>query len=215
MNKQKYFRCLGWGVILIVFIISHSLSVSGSVLPVIRVDPMRNGQPESLLIDDFSGSDGMSSFGPQWRMFTDQVMGGVSKADWDYDSIDGRRCVRLRGDVSLANNGGFVQIALPLTKEGRSFDASLFKGVRLWAYGNGESYHIHLRSTDNRRPWQYYGAEFVANSTWRMIELPFSDFKPESLRAKLNSDKLVRVAIVAIGKEFEADIAVARLEFYR
>jgi hypothetical protein len=215
MNKQKYSRCLGWGVILIVFIMSHSLSVSGRVLPVFRVDPMRNGQPESLLIDDFSGSEGISSFGPRWRMFTDQVMGGVSKADWDYDSIDGRRCVRLRGDVSLANNGGFVQIALPLTKEDRPFDASLFKGVRLWAYGNGDAYHIHLRSTDTRRPWQYYGAKFVADSAWRMIELPFSYFKPESLGTELKSEKLVRIAIVAIGKEFKADIAVARLEFYR
>jgi hypothetical protein len=176
---------------------------------------MMRGQSENLLIDDFSSTDGISSLGPQWRMFTDRVMGGVSTADWAYETIDGRRCVRLRGNVSLANNGGFVQIALPLTEEGRPFDASAFEGVRLWAYGNGETYNIHLRSTDNRRPWQYYGAKFVANSSWRMVELPFSDFSPESLKAELKTDQLVRIAVVAIGEEFRADIAVARLEFYR
>jgi hypothetical protein len=148
-------------------------------------------------------------------MFTDQVMGGVSTGKWTYDTIDGRRCVHLQGDISLANNGGFVQIALPLTKEGKPFDASAYNGVRLWARGNGEAYHIHLRSSDSRQPWQYYGAKFVAESSWRLIELPFSVFEPENNITELKRDKLTRIAIVAIKKEFKADIAVARLEFYR
>ena len=213
MAEQKNALYRVWQMITIFLIIYHPLLVLGKNLSII--DSMINRQSESLLIDDFSGSNGISSLGPQWRMFTDRVMGGVSTADWAYETIDGRRCVRLRGDVSLANNGGFVQIALPLTEEGRPFDASAFKGVRLWAYGNGEMYHIHLRSTDNRRPWQYYGAKFIADSSWRMVELPFSDFYPESLRAELKTDQLVRIAVVAIGREFKADIAVERLEFYR
>ncbi|MGD8538134.1 MAG: CIA30 family protein [Candidatus Aminicenantes bacterium] len=210
-KKNALYRI--WRMITIFLMIYHPLLVFGKNHPFI--DSMMYGQSESLLIDDFSGSNGISSLGRQWRMFTDRVMGGVSTADWAYETIDGRRCVRLRGDVSLANNGGFVQIALPLTEEGRPFDASAFKGVRLWAYGNGETYHIHLRSTDNRRPWQYYGAKFIADSSWRMVELPFSDFYPESLRAELKTDQLVRIAVVAIGREFKADIAVERLEFYR
>ena len=52
-------------------------------------------------------------------------------------------------------------------------------------------------------------------SRWRMFELPFSDFEPENLRTELKPDQLVRIAVVAIKKEFKADIAVARLEFYR
>ncbi len=213
MAEQKNALYRVWQMITIFLIIYHPLLVLGKNLSII--DSMVNRQSESLLIDDFSGSNGISSLGPQWRMFTDRVMGGLSTADWAYETIDGRRCVRLRGDVSLANNGGFVQIALPLTEEGRPFDASAFKGVRLWAYGNGKTYHIHLRSTDNRRPWQYYGAKFIPDSSWRMVELPFSDFSPESLKAKLKTDQLVRIAVVAIGEEFTADIAVARLEFYR
>jgi hypothetical protein len=214
MNKQKKILCLIWGAIGLVLMV-NPIVTAGRDIPFLGAEDLMNGQTESMLIDDFSGSNGISSFGSQWRMFTDQVMGGRSNADWNYDTIDGRKCVRLWGDVSLANNGGFVQIALPLNKDGRPFDASAFKGVRIWTRGNGEAYHIHLRSSDSRRPWQYYGAKFVANETWQMIDLPFSDFKPENLRSKLKTDRLVRIAVVAIKKEFKADVAVARLEFYR
>jgi len=215
MNERKFaFFCMLSGI-LILFLFHQPLAAFKSVVSFFPVDSMMCEQSESLLIDDFSKSNGISSFGTQWRMFTDQVMGGVSTGEWDYDTIDGRRCVHLRGDVSLENNGGFVQVALPLTKEGQPFDASSYKGVRLWARGNGEVYHIHLRSSDSRRPWQYYGAKFVADSSWNMYDLPFSDFEQENLRTELKPDKLVRIAIVAIKKEFKADVAVARLEFYR
>ena len=204
-----------WRLLIVVIIICSPFKAAGNGVPFFYFESAMNEQSESLLIDDFSKSNGTSSFGTQWKMFTDQVMGGISTAEWNYETIDGRRCVQLRGAVSVANNGGFIQIALPLTRDGWAFDASSFKGVRLWARGNGEAYSIHLRSSDSRLPWQYYGAEFVADSSWQKFDIPFSDFVPESLEAELRSDRLVRIAVVAIKKEFKADIAVARLEFYR
>jgi hypothetical protein len=215
MNNLKLHCYFIWGAIFILFFIQQPLAAFAKDILLIHFESKMKEQSESLLIDDFSESNGISSFGTQWRMFTDQVMGGESKGEWNYDTIDDRRCVHLQGDISLANNGGFVQIALPLTKEGKPFDASSYKGVRVWARGNGEAYHIHLRSSDTRRPWQYYGAKFVADSSWRLFELPFSDFEPENIRTELKPGQLVRIAIVAIKKEFKADIAVARLEFYR
>ena len=215
MNNLKiHFYCI-CGVIFILFFIQQSLAVFARDFLLIHFESKMKEQSESLLIDDFSESSGVSSFGTQWRMFTDQVMGGESKGEWNYDTIDDRRCVHLKGDISLANNGGFVQIALPLTNDGKPFDASSYNGVRLWARGNGEAYHIHLRSSETRRPWQYYGARFVADSSWRLFELPFTDFEPEGIRTELKPAQLLRIAIVAIKKEFKADIAVARLEFYR
>lgn len=202
--------------VLLVVIMAHSpVFTFSSARPVFRIDSALIVQSDSLLIDDFSNSNGISYFGTRWRMFTDRVMGGLSTATWDYTTIEGRSCVQLRGDVSLANNGGFIQIALPLTKEGWALDASSFKGVRIWALGNGETYHIHLRSNDSRLPWQYYGAAFVADSSWQSHDIPFSEFVPEGLDVELKTDRLVRIAVVAIKKEIKADIAVARLEFYR
>jgi hypothetical protein len=169
----------------------------------------------SFLIDDFSKAAGVSSIGTQWRMFTDRVMGGISTASSGYEVIEGRRCLRLQGSVSLENNGGFIQVALPLKLNGRFFDASDFMGVRLWVRGNGEDYYLHLRTNQTRLPWQFFEAEFTANRKWEKVEIPFQQFKSENLRDQLNTKKLRRIAIVAIKKEFQADIAVSRLEFYQ
>jgi len=176
---------------------------------------MIRGAHSSFLIDDFSQSEGVSSIGTQWRMFTDRVMGGISTASFGYEIIDGRRCLRLQGSASLENNGGFIQVALPLEQSGHFFDASDFTGVRLWVRGNGKHYYVHLRTNQTRLPWQFFEAEFTANIKWEKVEIPFQQFIPENLRVQLNSEKLNRIAIVAKKKEFQADIAVSRLEFYQ
>ena len=66
-----------------------------------------------LLLDDFSRPDGRSALGTAWRAFTDQVMGGVSTQSVGRETVEGERALRLRGEVRLDNNGGFVQVALP------------------------------------------------------------------------------------------------------
>ena len=59
--------------------------------------------------------------------------------------------------------------ALPLDENGRFFDASEYTGVRLWCLGNGEMYHVHIRTSRSRRPWQYYSAEFGADGEWTRV----------------------------------------------
>jgi hypothetical protein len=49
----------------------------------------------------------------------------------------------------------------------------------------------------------------------RSAGLPFDLFRPKNLETKLDPARLERIALAAIGEEFEADIAVSRLEFYR
>lgn len=215
MNRQKRFLYFAGAPFLLMYVTSQSAGAFEKPYPFFQIEPTMNEQVESFLIDDFSDSDGLSTFGTQWRMFTDRVMEGKSTAEWGYEMIEGRRAVRLQGDISLENNGGFAQIALPLTKERQAFDASDFKGVRIWVLGNNEAYYIHIRTEDTRQPWQYYSAKFVTDGSWQKVEIPFSNFNPESLGQELNTTKLVRIAVVAIKKEFVADVAVSRLEFYR
>lgn len=172
-------------------------------------------ETESFLIDDFSNGPGASASGTQWRLFTDRVMGGVSDATSTLETIEGRRCLRLQGRVSLENNGGFVQVALPLSRGGRPFDAGRYKGIRIWVRGNGKTYHIHLRTGQARLPWQFFSAAFNAGAAWQAVELPFVRFKPENLTDKLDPRGLERIALVAIGEKMDADVAVSRLEFYR
>lgn len=167
-----------------------------------------------MLIDDFENPEQGSSLGTRWRGFSDRVMGGVSRETVAFEKIDGRECLRLTGDVRLDNNGGFIQAALDLGTWGRSFDASGYTGLRLKVRGNGESYSLHLRTPDNTRPWQSYRSKFTAGPDWQTIELPFAEFQPYRLETPLDRSRLRRIGVVAIGREFSADLAVCELAFY-
>ena len=212
MNRKSLSRIHpGWLIFMAIFIFSGVLEPDFQQ----KKEETRMQINSTYLIDDFTNEKGMSTTGNQWRMFTDRVMGGRSTATWRYDRIDDHRCLRLQGSVSLENRGGFIQVALPLKRNGRLFNAEDFRGVRLTVRGNGESYHVHLRTSQTILPWQYYWAAFTTGPGWQTIDIPFDQFRPESLKKVLNPRKLKRIAIVAINKAFEADVAVSRLEFYR
>jgi hypothetical protein len=166
-----------------------------------------------MLIDDFTSQDFTSKLGTQWRGVSDNVMGGISECSIAYDMIDGRHCLRLSGNVQLDNNGGFIQAALDLAPEPDTFDASKYSGVRLLVRGNDEKFSVHLRTPDNVRPWQSYRAHFTGGRNWDTIELPFAAFTPHRLQAPLDVTRLRRIGIVAIGRAFYADLAVAELSF--
>jgi hypothetical protein len=99
--------------------------------------------------------------------------------------------------------------------DGTGMDASAFTGLELDVLGNGETYNIHLRTKDVRRPWQSYRTSFTAPATWTKVTLPFANFTPHRITSPLDLKSLRRVGIVAIGKAFQADIAIAGLRLYR
>ena len=167
-----------------------------------------------MLIDDFMDERLVSSLGPQWRGVSDQVMGGISEATASHDVIDGLSCLRLTGDVRLENDGGFIQAALDLTRTDGTLDASKFSGARIIVRGNDEKYSVHLRTPDNRRSWQSYRSHFTAGPTWRTIDLPFSDFAPYRLKKSLDTSRLRRIGLVAIGRAFHADLAIGGVGLY-
>jgi len=169
--------------------------------------------PAVLLVDDFT-QEGVSALGTPWRTLTDRVMGGISNGQARYETIDGKRCLRLQGVVSLENQGGFVQAAMPLVKAGGAFDAGSYEGIRLWVKGNGRRYYVHLRTEDTKLPWQYYAAGFDAGAAWEQVDIPFTAFAGENIGAALDTRKLKRLAIVAAKEAFTADVAVARIELY-
>ena len=168
----------------------------------------------TALIDDRSSGTLQSSNAGEWRLVTDQVMGGVSSGSMSLDSYRGRDCIRMRGSVSTENNGGFLQIVLDLA-DGDRFDASAYQGVLLQVAGNGERYNLHLRTSDLWLPWQSYRATFVAGSEWSELSIPFAAFEAYRTRRDLKPERLIRIGLVAIGREFDADLCLAMLRFYR
>ena len=167
-----------------------------------------------MLIDDFERADGVSALGTTWRTTSDRVMGGVSVARTERVVGDGDAGLRLTGEVSLENNGGFVQMGLDLASGGETLDASGLAGVCLVARGNGERYSVHLRTVDCVRPWQSYRAGFLAEAAWQEIRLPFTAFEAHRLDAPLDRSRLRRLGVVAIGRAFAADVTVARVALY-
>jgi hypothetical protein len=164
--------------------------------------------PQSAIIDDLSRDPPMSAIGTRWQLFTDRVMGGISNGSMVRETVEGRPAIRMRGDVSLENNGGFVQIALDLAPDGRAVDVSAWSGLELDVFGNGEEYSVHLRTSDLARPWQSYRQSFRADPQWRTISFRFQEFVPYRTDIPLNTQRLRRIGVVAIGRAFLADLAV-------
>jgi len=165
------------------------------------------------VIDDLGREPPVSTIGTRWQLFTDQVMGGVSKGTMEREMVDGRPAIRMRGDINLENSGGFVQIAIDLTPDGKDKDASGWHGVELDVFGNGEEYNIHLRTEELTQPWQSYRQSFRAGSHWQTVRFRFQDFVPYRTDIPLNIHRLRRIGIVAIGRAFSADVCVGGLRY--
>jgi len=168
----------------------------------------------SEVIDDLCHTLPSSSTSNNWMLISDRVMGGISSGTIRREVVSGRNAIRMQGGVSLENGGGFLQIAIDLGDDGRETDARNWTGIQLDVLGNDQSYNLHLRTTDIKRSWESYRQSFTAQSIWQTIELPFSDFTPHRTECSLNIARLCRIGIVAIGRQFEADISIADIRFY-
>lgn len=77
-----------------------------------------------------------TSSGTRWSGFTDRVMGGISEANLAREEFCGRTANVLRGRVSMANNGGFIQMATNLAPDSgdmssTTVDATTYEGLEL------------------------------------------------------------------------------------
>ncbi len=176
---------------------------------------MDDGMPDTgEVIDDLSRPAPRAATGTAWELVTDGVMGGVSSGQLRRVTVQGRPALRLTGSVRLENNGGFVQAALDLAPGGAPVDASAWTGIEIDVTGNGETYNLHLRTDDVARPWQSYRQGFRAPAEWVTHRLPFADFVPHRIKAPLDVTRLRRIGLVAIGRAFSPDLAVAGVRFY-
>jgi len=154
--------------------------------------------------------------GRYWRFVTDGVMGGVSRGKVRFERDGEKSFVRMTGDVSTANNGGFIQMRASISFAGLPDDGARLSGIRLMTRGNGERYYIHIRTTDNRRPWHYYAGSFQTDADWSQVEIPFASFRHSNgmLPSIPSPQDMISLGIVAYGRDYKADISVSELAFY-
>ena len=178
----------------------------------------------SLAKDDltFPIQQGMVS---DWKYVSDRVMGGVSEGNVYLEKDGDTSFARLTGDVSTRNNGGFIQLrsAVSLFKKPKMFqlihDANKggqeLQGVRLNVRGNGETYHVMIRTYFTWRPSDYYYHTFETGDDWSQVVMPFSAFKRSTSKtSKLDINDIRDFGIVAYGRDFKSDVSVSEVSFY-
>ncbi|MEX3015950.1 CIA30 family protein [Gymnodinialimonas hymeniacidonis] len=144
----------------------------------------------------------------RWDYVADGVMGGVSEGGAVLE--DG--AIALRGQVSTANNGGFIQVR-------RRFEGGWpeqTEGLRLTVRGNGETYYVFLRITGLTRVWHSYRASFTAGADWTEISLPFAEFTPShaGMAPRFTPDQVISIGLVAYGRDHEAELMVREIGLY-
>ena len=164
-------------------------------------------QAGAYIIDDLSNPNERN-----WVYFTDTVMGGVSKGNLEFREGKEESYYRLTGFVSEENNGGFIQFATGIS----GIPKKAYEGIRIKVRGNNENYQLHIRTRLTPAPWQYYSYQFFASAEWQTIDLPLDSFDKSNFYQpkSFNASNIRSIGVVAIGKEYDAQIDLARIELY-
>jgi hypothetical protein len=149
-----------------------------------------------------------------WQYISDQTMGGVSDGQAILDKDGDMIFARLTGNVSTANNGGFIQIRTNFSFVDLINTNKNLKGVLLNTKGNGETYHIFIRTSEDRSYRDFYSATFTTNDNWEIVDLPFSKFKHRYSNRSLDGNDIRTFGIVAYGRNFYSDVSVSEIRFY-
>ena len=149
-----------------------------------------------------------------WQYISDQTMGGISNGQAILDKDGDMLFARLTGNVSTANNGGFIQIRTTFSFVDLINSDKNLRGVRLNTKGNGETYHIFIRTSEDRSYRDFYSATFTANDNWEIVDLPFTKFKHRYSNKSLDGNDIRTFGIVAYGRDFFSDVSVSEISFY-
>ena len=169
---------------------------------------------KAIAVEDLSFPFNADS-GRYWQYVSDRVMGGVSDGKVILEQDGEMYYVRLTGNVSTRNNGGFIQLRSGISFANSEKDGKNLQGVRLNVRGNGETYDIHIITNDMAYYGDFYSATFQADSDWKMIDLPFNTFERKRYNAsKLDAKNIRSLAIAAYGRNFTSDVSVSTIEFY-
>ena len=159
---------------------------------------------ETMLKDDFKNPN-------LWRYIADDVMGGVSQGQVDFETINDSNVAILRGNISTENKGGFIQIR----RELKNINLNEAQYVKIIAKGNNQKYFIFLRTTGTILPWQYYSSQFEVTDGFEEFILPIDGFKKSGvlMTGKVNPKNITSIGIVAFGRDHQAELFIKNIEF--
>ena len=95
-------------------------------------------------------------FFKDWEYISDNVMGGVSEGKAEILDQDNNYFLRLAGNVSTKNNGGFIQV-----RSSKDIHKDNFTGIKLKVKGKPSEYYVHIRTNFLLLPWQFTQENFL------------------------------------------------------
>ena len=142
-----------------------------------------------------------------WYVYTDQVMGGKSELSANFEE----GVVKLDGEVTTKNNGGFVRLAHRPDEINKNA-----KGIKFKAKGNNEAYEVHVTLKGMKMPpWSYLSTSFDVNDQWNEYQILFSDLKKNGMMAASMKPKNIReISIAGYGRDFNVDLELKDIELF-
>mmetsp|Transcript_24667 Transcript_24667/g.68107 ORF Transcript_24667/g.68107 Transcript_24667/m.68107 type:complete len:320 (-) Transcript_24667:1368-2327(-) len=179
---------------------------------------------DSGTIDDLTETFPITSSGTQWAGVTDRVMGGKSSGTLVREKFQGRISNVLTANVSLENDGGFVQMVTDLALDpsvSNTVDASNYGGLEFDVFYEGDSdkecFNVHLKDSHCVRQFSSYRATFdLTQGEWTTVQLPWARFEGfgwGAVENLLDRSALRRIGLVAIGREMDVTLALSSIRF--
>ena len=135
------------------------------------------------------------------------------------DMLDSGRLKKYIDDFTVTGLTSNPTIFDNAVSKSNSYDPEIKRLSKAGYMGEALFFELALqdlsRTADLFLPWQAYRASFQTQTGWQTVHLPFSEFTGYRTRTALDTGRLKRLGIVAIGRAFEADLCVAGVALYR
>ncbi len=122
------------------------------------------------------------------RVVNDNVMGGVSKSRFIYDTDS----IVFEGEVSLDNGGGFASLRSPI------LIPDCTSALDVTFRGDAKNYKLVLR-TDNASRSHLYQSDFTTTREWQTHRFVPRDFKASFRGRAVNAPELIFSSVLEIG----------------
>ena len=162
--------------------------LGGLLLPAAASSALTTEPPVRTLMQ-FDGS----ASEPRWVAVNDGVMGGRSVGG----PVLAEGQLRFRGELSLANNGGFSSIRTV----GQRFDLGGATAMVLRVRGDGRPYQLRLSGAERFRGMAVsYGGEFATQAgQWIVVRVPLATLEPTVRGVKLQGPPIELSDVREIG----------------
>jgi len=151
-------------------------------------------EPNSKLLDNFKTTSTIGT----WISVNDGVMGGLSKGE---PKINKENKLVFKGEISLANNGGFSSIRT----RGSALSLSNYDGLEIKIKGDGRMYYLTSRS-NSKRMLAFWSPIQPPKDEWTVIRVPFDSFYATYFGKKiplmsLNTKKITSIGFMLYDKQ--------------